>query len=62
MLLLMLGRASLFFYPVDNVLGRCDPSVVNVMKDIERVIDESEYVHKEQPLVYLQVVRAYKVK
>lgn len=50
------GRASLFFYPVDNVEGRSDPTVVACMKDIEKVIDESDYVHKEQPLVYLQAL------
>ena len=50
------GRASLFFYPVDNVKGRSDPTVIACMKDIERVIDESDYVHQEQPLVYLQTI------
>ena len=50
------GRCSLFFYPVDNVQGRSDPTVVACMKDIERVIDQSDYVHKEQPLVYLQTI------
>lgn len=50
------GRARLFFYPVDNVQGRSDPTVAACMKDIESVIDQSDYVHKEQPLVYLQTL------
>lgn len=48
------GRASLFFYPVDNLKGRADPSVVACLRDIERVLEKAEYVHREQPLVYLQ--------
>lgn len=50
------GRASLFFYPVDNIQGRSDPTVAACMKDIERVIDQSDYVHEKQPLVYLKTI------
>ena len=50
------GRAALCFYPVDNVKGRSDPTVQACMRDIERVIDQSAYVHAKQPLVYLQAL------
>ena len=50
------GRASLFFYPVDNVKGRGDPTVQACLRDIERTIDGSDYVHEKQPLVYLQTL------
>ena len=51
------GRSSLLcFYPVDNIQGRSDPTVVSCMKDIERVIDQSDYVHRKQPLVYLKTI------
>ena len=50
------GRASLFFFPVDNVKGRADPQVIHLLQEVERVIDESDYVHQEQPLVYLKTI------
>ena len=50
------GRVCLFFFPVDNVRGRSDPQVQHLLQDVEKVIDESDYVHKEQPLVYLQTL------
>ena len=36
--------------------GRADPQVSHLLQEIERVIDESDYVHQEQPLVYLQTI------
>lgn len=50
------GIASMFFYPVDNVAGRNDPSVQALLSDIERTIDNSDYVHVERPLAYLQTL------
>ena len=50
------GRTTLNFFPVDNVSGRKDPSVIDCMKIIENTIDSSTYVHQEQPLVYLQTL------
>ena len=50
------GRACLFFFPVDNVQGRSDPQVQFLLQQVEQVIDGSDYVHKENPLVYLQTI------
>ena len=50
------GRARMFFFPVDNVRGRADPTVSQLMGCIESVIDESSYVHQEQPLSYLHTL------
>jgi hypothetical protein len=50
------GRARMFFFPVDNVQGRRDPTVVQLMECVERVIDSSAYVHEERPLSYLQAL------
>ncbi len=52
----MNGRADLCFFPVDNKLGRKDPTMKKLLKVIEAKIDESDYVHAEQPLSWLQAL------
>lgn len=50
------GKSDLFFYPVDNTLGREDTELQKMLAAVEKVIDESEYVHAEQPLSWLQTL------
>ena len=49
-------KTEFCFFPVDNTKSRADPQVTHLLQDIERVIDNSDYVHQEQPLVYLQTI------
>jgi hypothetical protein len=51
------GTADLYFFPVDNKLGRGDPTMTQLLSVIEQRIDESDYVHEEKPLSWLQVLR-----
>lgn len=47
---------NLVFFPVDNKLGRRDPVIQELMKAIEQVIDDSDYVHALKPLSWFRVM------
>jgi serine/threonine protein kinase/GTPase SAR1 family protein len=46
---------SLVFFPIDNTMSSDDPTMVKLMTAVDRRIDESDYVHEERPLNWLQV-------
>ena len=50
------GKSDLFFFPIDNTLGRNDEELQKMLSAVENVIDESDYVHAEQPLSWLQTL------
>lgn len=56
------GKSDLFFFPVDNTSGREDTELQKLLGCIETVIDDSEYVHAEQPLSWLQTLDKLKSK
>lgn len=56
------GKSDLFFYPIDNTLGRGDPALQKLLSAIENVIDESDYVHAEQPLTWIRTLDKLKAK
>jgi hypothetical protein len=52
------GKADLCFFPVDNTLSRADPVMGRLLETIEKAIDDSDYVHEERPLSWLQTLDA----
>ncbi len=50
---------DLCFFPIDNTLSGLDPVANTLQAEIEKVIDQSEYVHKEQPLTWLRVLDTF---
>eukprot|EP01038_Epipyxis_sp_PR26KG_P007083 gene7083-9667_t len=50
------GMTNLCFYPIDNIIGRNDMSIQSLLKTINNIISESDYIHKEIPLSWLQTV------
>ena len=47
---------GLCFYPIDNTLGRSDPTMTTLMKRIEAVIETQDYVKKMLPLLWFRVL------
>jgi hypothetical protein len=45
-------REKLNFFPVDNILGRGDPTIRALLEAVETVLDISEFVQHERPLSY----------
>jgi hypothetical protein len=50
------GLINLCFFPFDNVIGRSDASVQSLLKTINNIMSESDYIKKEVPLAWLQAV------
>jgi len=46
------GKGLLWFYPVDNTLGDQDGVVRELMRTVERVLDEEAYIHRQVPLAW----------
>lgn len=46
------GTTNLVFFPVDNTLGKDDTTLSKLLFLIEKVIDQSDYVHMERPLTW----------
>eukprot|EP01038_Epipyxis_sp_PR26KG_P012321 gene12321-16525_t len=55
------GTTNLCFFPIDNVMGQHDGSVRSLLRTINNIISESEYVQKEVPLAWLQTVDQFSV-
>lgn len=49
------GRGKLWFFPVDNRKGKDDPVLVEVMRAVEKVIEEEEYVKRKVPLHWISL-------
>jgi len=49
----LLQNSDLTFFPVNNRLGRDDPTFKSLMSSIENEIDVSDYVHQEYPISWL---------
>jgi hypothetical protein len=49
----LLQNSDLTFSPVNNRLGRDDPTFKSLMSSIENEIDVSDYVHQEHPISWL---------
>ena len=47
---------SLCFFPIDNTLGRSDPTMITLTKRIEAVIETQAYVQKLLPLLWFRVL------
>ena len=47
---------GLYFFPIDNTLGRNDPTMTTLMKCIEAVIETQPYVQKMLPLMWFRVL------
>ena len=47
---------GLCFFPIDNTLGRSDPTMSTLMKHIEEVIESQAYVQKMLPLMWFRVL------
>ena len=47
---------QLCFFPVNNKLGRQDPTVVNMMTTIEKVVEKANYVIQEKPLNWFRAL------
>eukprot|EP01038_Epipyxis_sp_PR26KG_P010757 gene10757-14446_t len=50
------GLINLCFFPIDNVKGRIDESVKSLIRTVNNIMSESDYIHKEVPLTWLQTV------
>ena len=48
------GKIDLFFFPVNNLLAREDPTMKKLLESIEKEIDLADYVHVEQPLSWFK--------
>ena len=46
----------MYFFPVDNTKDLEDPVIRQLMKEIESVIDESDYIKELKPLSYFKVL------
>ena len=49
-------REGLIYYPVDNTLGRLDPTMKFLMKNIEAVIEKEEYVLVTKSLTWFRLL------
>ena len=47
---------GLCFFPIDNTLGRSDPTMTALMKRVEEVIEVQPYVQKMLPLMWFRVL------
>lgn len=45
-------RENLCFFPVNNKLGRGDPTIKALLEAIEAELDDSDFVKEERPLAY----------
>lgn len=54
------GRIDLTFFPVDNCLGRNDPTIIKLLTVIEEVIEKSIYVHIDCPLSWFHAMDTMK--
>eukprot|EP01038_Epipyxis_sp_PR26KG_P004743 gene4743-6654_t len=50
------GTTNMFFFPVDNVIGRKDPTIQALLKTINIIMSKSDYAQHEIPLAWLQTV------
>jgi len=49
------GRGRLWFYPVDNTIGKADPVLREVKMTVEKVMSEEEYIRQKVPLQWIAV-------
>mmetsp|Transcript_12234 Transcript_12234/g.28831 ORF Transcript_12234/g.28831 Transcript_12234/m.28831 type:complete len:994 (-) Transcript_12234:112-3093(-) len=47
------GTGLLWFFPVDNILGRQDPVIGNLMAAVEELLSQEDYINREVPLGWL---------
>eukprot|EP00392_Amoebophrya_sp_AT5.2_P019627 g20561.t1 len=50
------GTCTLWFYPVDNTLGRGDDSMSQMTVAAEKAMDEGSFTHKKVPLTWLRLL------
>ena len=50
------GSTNLFFFPINNTLGRNDPMISRLMISIEEIVSESFYIQEEIPWIWLQLI------
>lgn len=48
------GTTTLNFFPVDNTLGRADPTVKSLMTLLEQELEKSEFVNQSIPFTWLK--------
>jgi heat shock protein 1/8 len=56
------GLIDLCFFPINNILGNQDATLGKLYQQIEKVIDDSDYVHIERPLNWFGVLDALKAQ
>jgi GTPase SAR1 family protein len=54
------GSTNLFFFPVNNKLGKKDPVISKLMISIEEIVSESNYIQEEIPFSWLQLIDVLK--
>jgi hypothetical protein len=50
------ASAPMYFYPVDNTLSRSDPTIINLLLAMEKVMDESSFTNEMIPLAWLKTL------
>ena len=50
------GTCTLWFYPVDNTLGRNDDSLRQMSTAVERAMNDGPFTHKKVPLTWLRLL------
>jgi hypothetical protein len=50
------GNVCLFFFPVDNTMGRDDPSIAALMKELESTLSVDPIVQQRKPLAWLRTI------
>eukprot|EP01038_Epipyxis_sp_PR26KG_P004686 gene4686-6581_t len=50
------GKIILTFFPINNIIGRNDPTIIYLMQTIEQTMINSEYVNVNISLAWLQAV------
>jgi heat shock protein 1/8 len=56
------GLIDLCFFPINNTLGNQDPTLNKLYQQIEKAVDDSDYVHVERPLNWFGVLDALKAQ
>jgi GTPase SAR1 family protein len=50
------GTIDMFFFPINNRLGRKDANLIKLLQVIEDRLDVSDYIHEERPLTWLKLL------
>lgn len=50
------GSTTLHFFPIDNTLGRSDPTMIRLLSLFETTIAKSDYVNQMIPLTWLKCI------